>query len=223
MSKKDMLGPLVRALVGVPLLHQGILYDLINKLSCPDDQFVLDFKRFLRNWKKRSELLRITIPVDFANGSEFEIVFRQNGWEVVDEAREILLNSYSLPRGYGDLELVFVQGDRIGARTTFETALQFAKENGYILPPRIVAAIFYKHYMETSELRHLGIKSWIVMSELYMVGGFNHLKRMGVLHHLGEKPTLYAYQDRDDDRSRWVDGDDVLIFLAPKDGSHRSA
>lgn len=53
MSKKDMLGPLTRALVGVPAKMLGLVLDIANRLGSADaESFYSDLAKFVRSWKK---------------------------------------------------------------------------------------------------------------------------------------------------------------------------
>ncbi|MBP9711636.1 MAG: hypothetical protein KBD55_01210 [Candidatus Pacebacteria bacterium] len=50
---KDMLGPLTRALVGVPAKMLGLVLDITNRLGSADsDTFYSDLAKFVREWKK---------------------------------------------------------------------------------------------------------------------------------------------------------------------------
>ncbi|MEK9181801.1 MAG: hypothetical protein AAB786_02155 [Patescibacteria group bacterium] len=53
MSQKDMLGPLTRALVGVPAKMLGLVLDISNRLGSADAEgFYTDLAHFVREWKK---------------------------------------------------------------------------------------------------------------------------------------------------------------------------
>ena len=52
MSLNDKLGPLVRALVGVPIVMLGILMDIANRLAGVDgEDFFQALKKFVSDWK----------------------------------------------------------------------------------------------------------------------------------------------------------------------------
>jgi hypothetical protein len=52
MSAKDMLGPLMRALVGVPRKMLGLLLDIVNRLdSANGDKFYSDLAGFVKHWR----------------------------------------------------------------------------------------------------------------------------------------------------------------------------
>lgn len=50
-----MLGPLTRALVGVPVKMLGLLLDIANRLGRPEDdiEFFNDLAKFVREWRKK--------------------------------------------------------------------------------------------------------------------------------------------------------------------------
>lgn len=51
---KDMLGPLTRALVGVPTKMLGLLLDIVNRLGSADgENFFNDLAKFVREWRKK--------------------------------------------------------------------------------------------------------------------------------------------------------------------------
>lgn len=55
---KDMLGPLTRALVGVPVKMLGLVLDIANRLGSADvDGFYTDLAKFVRGWKKQETIV----------------------------------------------------------------------------------------------------------------------------------------------------------------------
>lgn len=63
MSSKDMLGPLTRALVGVPATMLGLLLDIANHLHGKDGKaFYNDLAKFVRNWKLASLVELVVQP-----------------------------------------------------------------------------------------------------------------------------------------------------------------
>lgn len=55
---KDMLGPLTRALVGVPVKMLGLVLDIANRLGSADvDGFYTDLAKFVREWKKQVTIM----------------------------------------------------------------------------------------------------------------------------------------------------------------------
>ncbi len=55
-----MLGPLTRALVGVPAKMLGLLLDIANRLGSADGEgFYSDLAKFVREWRKQVEVAKV--------------------------------------------------------------------------------------------------------------------------------------------------------------------
>lgn len=65
---KDMLGPLTRAMVGVPARRLGLMMDIANRLGSADaEHFFSDLTKFVRDWKSVVESPR-TLATMIAEG-----------------------------------------------------------------------------------------------------------------------------------------------------------
>ena len=74
MSMKDMLGPLTRALVGVPVTMLGLILDIVNKLSSSDGNlFYTELAKFVKNWRKTVETAKTQILYLLSAGEDLTI------------------------------------------------------------------------------------------------------------------------------------------------------
>lgn len=118
MSTKDMLGPLPRALVGVPNNRQGIILDIANRLNTDSESgevFHGDLAKFVRSWKKTATTKPRILSLISA-GQSIEIG-EMDGRETLAKAKDVFT-------GYVDPDFKNYWGLDVAGKATAKTQVE---------------------------------------------------------------------------------------------------
>ncbi|PIT93875.1 hypothetical protein COU00_01985 [Candidatus Falkowbacteria bacterium CG10_big_fil_rev_8_21_14_0_10_43_11] len=142
--KKDMLGTVVRKIVGIPLIMLGVICDLVEKLAGEAGQeWLAELKKFLRKeqcWDAINNIFRLTVG---GNRTTEELV-RAGKYDWVDEN----ITNQNFPMGSQTDEDVVIELLEFDHDVSSEEAIEEARKRGLERPTHEDALFFGEQHPE---------------------------------------------------------------------------
>lgn len=226
---KDMLGPLTRALVGIPEKMLGLVVDVVNRLGSTDGQaFYTDLAKYVRDWKKVAEAVTkkvvtfVSLPFvtsDGRTGWQFSESLSQMGYDVGQWANNVMTVGRDAKGALivtSDTGVIYkpvvLKGDQFtDAERITSNIRAVATEMKLVTPPWWLAPLL-REAMTDEQIEALGLW-WLVVMHEAVTGSGGDPDLLG-LSRYDDGRRLDAYGGRPTNGWGRVDG---FVFLSPQD------
>ena len=219
MSKKDMLGSLKRALVGLPVQHHGLVLDVANKLSTGNGDAIHSalVLALCEVVKPKFDVLAdgtitFTVTSDGTTGLEWIGRLKAAGHKVNDYTEQLLRSSDFVPTNGMTTKIAVLPGKlwtTNSNRLTKNIRAEALKRK--LVKPNVEVACLIRMMFTNEEIRSMGLHRLVIMHKpINDVGGSSGLLTVGAG---GSGSWLGAYWDDPD--YRW-DSQDGFVFAVPQ-------
>lgn len=215
---KDMLGPLTRALVGVPRKYLGTVLAVANWLGRNNvaevEEFARDLKLFLRRepclpkWRLENGVIYFPVTSDGTTGEEWILRLENKGVSVADDAKDLLRSPDFKPTNGITTEiavlpaLLFTDNDRITKKIrAYAEAFRTPNERKLITPSIEVACLIREKFTD-EEIRAMGL-IWIITIHRLVNGSDSNPDLLGAIRDGSDSWLGVCYVDPG---HRWLRG-----------------